>query len=390
MVKKLVNAKTDMMRLYTGVNVFDAALARIERLFNEFPTIVVGVSGGKDSTVVFELALIVARKLNRLPLKIMFIDQEAEWQATVEQMRYMMTHPDVEPYWYQIPMQILNATSTTDSWMHCWDPAEEHRWMREKEPYAIKENIFGTRRFAELFTAILEKQWEGPVGYLGGVRTEESPARKIGLVWNLTYKDITWGKINNKAKKKFTFYPIYDWSFSDVWKAIHANKWPYNSIYDVQHRYGIAPKDMRVSNVHHETAVSHLFYMQEAEPETYVKLTNRIGGVDMSGKLGKEYFIKELPFMFQDWQEYREFLLDKLITNPEWKANFRKTFDRQDKYYAETEGEKLWRMHINAILTNDFAGTKLGNFERSPTRRFDYKLKREKERNVANGTTESV
>jgi len=380
---KLTNGKSHMMRLYAGANVFDAALQRIERIFREFPTVVIGVSGGKDSTVVFELALIVARKLDRLPLKVLFIDQEAEWQATIDQVRYMMEHPDVEPYWYQMPMQILNATSTTDLWMNCWEPSEQDRWMRPRESYSIQENTFGTRRFAKLFTAILERQWAGPVACIGGVRTEESPRRKLALVWDLTYKDITWGKANNKDKQKFTFYPIYDWAFSDVWKAIHDNGWRYNRIYDVQYQYGIAPRDMRVSNVHHETAVSNLFYMQEAEPETYVRLTQRIGGVDSSAKLGKaNYFIKELPFMFKDWVEYREFLLEKLITNEEWTRAFRKIFDRQDKFFADEYGEKLWRMQVNGILTNDWEGTKLGNFERHPEVRFFYREKRAELANV--------
>jgi predicted phosphoadenosine phosphosulfate sulfurtransferase len=76
--------------------------------------------------------------------------------------------------------------------------------------------------------------------------------------------------------------------------------------------------NMRVSNVHHETSVHSLFYMQEVEPETYARLTQRIGGIDMAGKMGvADYFIHELPFMFKDWAEYRDYLLDKLIEDLE-------------------------------------------------------------------------
>jgi len=75
------------MKIYSKQTVYEAALDRIRFIFDEFPNVIVGVSGGKDSTVVFQLALIVAREKNRLPLKTMFLDQEAEWQATIDQIK---------------------------------------------------------------------------------------------------------------------------------------------------------------------------------------------------------------------------------------------------------------------------------------------------------------
>ena len=69
------------MRIYLADNVVEAGLKRIERLFNEFPNVIVSFSGGKDSTVTLALAYKVAKKLNRLPLKVMWLDQEAEWQV---------------------------------------------------------------------------------------------------------------------------------------------------------------------------------------------------------------------------------------------------------------------------------------------------------------------
>lgn len=128
------------MKIYGKDNVYDAALKRMNWLFDEFPNVIVGVSGGKDSTIVYQLALQVARERGRLPLKCLFIDQEAEWQATIDTMRLIMQNPEVEPLWYQMPIRLFNATSTTDHWLMCWDKAEEHRWMRPQEPNAITEN----------------------------------------------------------------------------------------------------------------------------------------------------------------------------------------------------------------------------------------------------------
>jgi predicted phosphoadenosine phosphosulfate sulfurtransferase len=356
------------MKIYSNKTVYDAALERIRFLFDEFPNIIVGVSGGKDSTVVYNLALQVAKEKGRLPLKCLFVDQEAEWEATIDAITEIMENPDVEPKWYQMPIKLFNATSTQEHWLMCWDKDKEDVWMRERVPYSVKDNVYGTERFGELFPAIIKKEYAGvKTCYIAGVRTEESPTRAMALTYDVTYKGRTWGKILDKANEHYTFYPIYDWSYMDVWKAIHDNDWSYNRVYDAQYNYGVKLQNMRVSNVHHETAVGTLFYMQEIEGHTYQKLTQRIAGIDMASKMGKDdYFPRQLPFMFKDWGEYRDFLLDKLIDNPEWKKGFKDIFARHDEMYAHAIPDKMYKEHINALLTNDWEHVKLGNFERRP------------------------
>ena len=52
------------MKVYSKKNVFDCALDRIRWVFREFNgNVIVSISGGKDSTVVMELALMVMREL---------------------------------------------------------------------------------------------------------------------------------------------------------------------------------------------------------------------------------------------------------------------------------------------------------------------------------------
>ena len=102
------------MKIYKNISVFDESMNRIRNIFNEFKNVVVCVSGGKDSTVIFNLSLIIAKELNRLPLKVMFIDQEAEWEATIEQIKKIMYNPNVKPYWYQMPIWLFNATSQSE------------------------------------------------------------------------------------------------------------------------------------------------------------------------------------------------------------------------------------------------------------------------------------
>jgi predicted phosphoadenosine phosphosulfate sulfurtransferase len=344
-------------------DVFQGALARVRWLFDEFDEVVVNVSGGKDSSIVFELCMIVAKEKGRLPLKTLFVDQEAEWQSTIDQIEYHMTHPDVEPYWYQIPIKMSNSTSFTDHWLQAWDPEEEEKWMRPKHPVAIKENTYGEDRFKALFPAILKKDFaEKKTCHVAGIRVEESPGRRLGMQGH-TYKGECWGKTLDKKLGHYNMYPIWNWGYRDVWKAIHDNNWRYNKIYDVQYQYGIHVLKMRVSNVHHETSVAALFYMQEAEPETWEKLTQRLDGIDTAGKAGMaDYFPKQLPYMFLNWQEYRDHLLDNLVEE-EFRPHFIKQFQRMKVYedYDNRMYKKTMKVQINAILTNDWEGVKVND-----------------------------
>jgi len=358
------------MRIYSMKNVYDAAIERLNYLFDEFENIVVNVSGGKDSTVVFNLAMEVAKKKNKLPLDVLFIDQEAEHDFTIDIIKEIMYRKDVKPYWMQFPFRIENAVSFGEDFLNVWGEGEE--WLREKDPISYKKNIYNNTQWEGLFTSIMAVEFKGKrCAGISGIRTEESPTRFMGLTEHATYKWITWGRVEDKKKDHYAFYPIYDWSYTDVWKAIHDNHWTYNKLYDYQYQYGTPLQDMRVSSLHHQTAIRALFYLQEIEPELYNKMTKRLTGIDSAGKFGfDDFFPKQLPYMFRSWVEYRDFLFERLIkgkgimyrTNIDYETDLKSKIDKMDKIFAGDNKmmEMGARVAVRSLLNIDIV--KIHNF----------------------------
>ena len=84
------------MKIYKKTNVYEEALNRVRYLYDEFDEVLVGYSGGKDSTVTLRIAIEVAREKGKLPVKAIFIDQEAEWGAVIEHMREIYNEDEVD------------------------------------------------------------------------------------------------------------------------------------------------------------------------------------------------------------------------------------------------------------------------------------------------------
>lgn len=294
---------------YKDYTVLEAAQRRISKVFDDFNNIYVSVSSGKDSTCLYHLCLAEAIKRDR-KINVFFLDQEAEYQGSVDIVRKMMNRPNVIPHWYQVPLHMTNATSYKEDQLYAWGEGEP--WMRQKEDIAIK-GISGKypERFHKFFHWFEEQQTE-PTAHFVGLRSKESMNRFRAVTKNAGYKDWAWSK-KTKSSNSFRFYPIYDWTFGDVWKYISDGNIEYNPVYD--RMYCIKGKrinDIRISNLIHEKSFGCLTELQEIEPDTYEKLCKRIGGVHSAAIYAHEgmiYQAKTLPKEFTSWKEYRDSLL---------------------------------------------------------------------------------
>lgn len=339
--------------IYLENNVFDEALNRIRFVFDEFDDVIVMMSGGKDSTVIFNLALMVAREKNRLPMKVFWLDQECEWQNTVDYMEKIMTREDVKPYWYQIPFDFTNSLSPEKNFITIWNPDEKDLWCHPQSDISIKENPTKYNRFHELINRLpgyCANEPGGRIARIGGIKENESLGRRLTIhSTRYTYKGRTW--VRKPTGNCYCFYPIYDFTDNDVWTAIAKNRWEYNKIYDYQYQVGVGRKKMRVSALIHETSWQSIEMLQEFEPETYNKFVRRVKGTSTYNHLYdmNEIIPKELPFAFKDWKEYRDYLLVH-ITKPEYWNLFRERWKKQNT-------EAWYKIHVKEILINDIDGT---------------------------------
>jgi predicted phosphoadenosine phosphosulfate sulfurtransferase len=348
---------------YLNKTVLEAAVERINFVFDNCDDILVSMSGGKDSTVLYHLALAVARERGRLPLKVWWLDQEAEWQATEDYMRTIFYGPEIRPFWFQVPFRLTNSLSFRDNYLYCWRPEDEAIWIRPQDPLSIKVNPLPQYdRFRDLISWLpTQCDFTGKrhVGVLVGLRAIESPSRRATTTQSIAhFKGITWCRkmIGNTR----VFWPLYDWSDPDIWTAIARFGWPYNAIYDSFYRYGIKGPKMRVSALIHETAWHAIELLQEVEPRMYNRYLARVNGVNCFAHFKHEIMPSKLPAAFRDWQDYRDYLLENLI-EPQHHETFRRRWATGAGHGGQT-GERWWKVHVKEIMVNDIDGTLNDNY----------------------------
>ncbi len=341
--------------IYLENNVYEEALERIRFLYDNHDDVIVSMSGGKDSTVLFRMTLQVARERGRLPIKVFWLDQEAEWQATVDYMQEILESPDVNPYWFQIPFDFTNTLSHNKNFVRVWNPEDKALWIHEQNPLSIKDNPCAANRFHDLVNRLPEYCTESnSCAVLVGMRIMESLNRRVAITQHeARFKGVTWCK--KKVGKCQVFWPIYDFTHDDIWTAIGRNHWAYNRVYDLQYQWGLAKEAMRVSALIHETAWHSIEMLQEFEPETYDRFIRRVNGVGTFAHTfdSGDIIPRKLPIAFGSWLEYRDYLLVHLV-KPEYHELFRNR-------WAKQTGDEWYRVHVKEIVLNDIDGTNNAN-----------------------------
>lgn len=386
-----------MPKVYIDKDVYTAAIERFEYVFTHFDNYYFSVSGGKDSSVMLQLAASVARRLHK-KISVMYVDFEAQYQMTIDHIQTLIQEvSDVLERWYWIclPMSLRNAVSVIQPKWVCWNKAEEDIWVREMPDnvWVVNEDNmpeewtwfkFGMEfeQFILFFGDWFNKTHGGITACGIGIRSDESlnRFRTITNYSKVKYKDIHWTtrvKIRNNDTDVYNFYPMYDWKTTDIWTAISKFDLKFNQIYEQLYKNGVPLSEQRLCQPYGDDQRKSLDQFRALEYETWERVLRRVHGVNFGNiycRTSVLGMIKTEKPEGMSWQEYTVFLLESLgLYVPELRDHYYykiKAFftwyetkkgipvseirDEEPKSLENSKKIASWRRVARALEHNDF------------------------------------
>ncbi len=368
-----------MSKRYLDTDVYTAARARVREVIRAFPRFTVSFSGGKDSGVLLNLVLDVAREEGRLPVPVLTIDLEAQYAKTVDFVGRMLERPDVAPTWVCLPLHLRNAVSQHQPHWLCWDPDREAAWVRPlpAAPGVVADEAtypFFRRgmEFEEFVPAYGEWFSAGEqTACFVGIRSDESlnRYRTISSTTKARWRGHGWTTWT--TPHVLNVYPIYDWRTEDLWTATGRQGWDYNRIYDLMHLAGLSVHQMRLCQPYGDDQRRGLYLFKILEPETWARVVARVEGANFGnryvGTRALEAGRMALP-PGHTYRSYSHFLLDSMP--PHVAAHYRQKIarflwwwrkhggwpvpDAADPKLEAARKTPSWRRICKVLLRNDY------------------------------------
>ena len=174
-LKKGVTVDTDVLTL---------ARERIAHVYDLHDHVAVSLSGGKDSTIILNLTLDEARKRGRLPLRVVFFDEECIYTENIDYIRRVAANPDIALEWYCLPVKHRNACSSEQPYWSPWAPEDRAKWVRLLPDEAIT-TLPGYdftdpehRKSIPEISGLLFPPHLGNCAFILGIRADESITRR--------------------------------------------------------------------------------------------------------------------------------------------------------------------------------------------------------------------
>ena len=381
-----------MAKKYLEKNVLEAALERLEIILSNFENVYFSVSGGKDSSVMIQLANMVGKKLNK-KFDVLYIDLEAQYTHTINHIEELKKLPQIRDFYHiALPMALRNAISVLQPKWICWEEESKDLWVRDlpKDSININNCPFPWFKKGEEFEEFIiqfadwyQKKYNTTVACGVGIRTDESLNRFRTIAFQdkkLTYKSYNWTtkiKMGEKHIDVYNFYPIYDWKAEDIWGAVSQLDLKFNYIYELMYKNGVSIFEQRLCQPFGDDQKNGLNQFKALEYETWSKVLNRVNGVNFGNIYCKTTAlgnIKSCKPKFMSWQEYTVFLLESIgIYNEDLMKHYYKKIKKFMIWYQNKYGTKLedipdtadaklenqkkaisWRRIARAIEKNDF------------------------------------
>lgn len=280
-----------MAKKYLEKNVLEATIERLEIMFQNFDNIYFSVSGGKDSSVMVQLANRVAKRMNK-KFDVLFIDLEAQYRYTIEHVEELKQLSQIRDFYHiTLPIALRNAVSVLQPKWICWEEESKHLWVRnmpedsiniENCPFDWFKKGEEFEEFIVQFASWYQEKYQGKVGCGIGIRTDESLNRFRTIAFQdrkITFEGHNWTtklKVNEKHIDVYNFYPIYDWTAEDIWGAVSKLDLKFNYIYELMYKNGVSIYEQRLCQPYGDDQRNGLDQFKALEYDTWSKVLNRV------------------------------------------------------------------------------------------------------------------
>lgn len=370
-------------KVYQNKTVYEAAKERYRMIFQEFDKVYVSFSNGKDSGVLLNLAIDVAKEMGKLPVNVLYIDMEAQYRHAIEFTERMFSRPEVTGWWVCLPIHLRNAVSQIQPYWIPWDLDKKEAWIRpypQNKHVVTDVNYFPFFRYGMEFEEFVPEfaRWfsdGSKTACVVGIRSDESlnRFRTIRNDRKETYKNLMWTTRISPDSNVYNCYPIYDWKTRDIWICNGKRGYDYNKIYDLMALAGVPMSKMRLCQPYGDDQRQGLYLFKILEPETWAKVVNRVEGANFGNRYTENNkttlgnFKINLP-EGHTYESYAKFLLS---TMPPYLAEHYSIKIKKFLNWWQTEGVDFipdyadpkteakrqvpsWRRICKVLLKNDY------------------------------------
>lgn len=347
--------------MFLDISCVEAARSRIRHVYDQFDTVAVQYSGGKDSTAVLYLAKEVHEERGLGPVKVIFRDEEMVSPAVISHIERVRNYDWVDMEIYALPVGQEVWIMGRREYVLLWSPerAAQGRLIREMPEGAITAQHFGedpNKSMPQMVDYYTLQGKEGRVAFLMGVRANESMIRyrTVTQKINENYINRPYG-LPKSVPLRFAKI-IYDWTSDDVFKFITEE---HNAEYCAYYDYAaMSGANTRVGIPLHSVAARRINDVVYTEPEFYDALYSAFPDIEAQRRLWKDFDIEKLISMYAKarWAGVRQCIEDNMLT-PGIKRTAKAFVAAYKKKHALDKFSYPIDHLIRTLLLNEFHST---------------------------------
>jgi len=362
------------LKKYRDQNVLDAARERLHYVFDEFDYVYLSVSGGKDSSVMMQLARRIAEQRDDDPtFDVLFVDLEAQYQATIEQLETLLDNSERvvnDVYWCCLPLSLRNAVSQIQPKWTCWNRENRDRWVRDlpdrdgvltedNHPFEFFEPKMEFEHFIDGFAAWYDDEHDGVTAAGIAIRSDESLNRFRSLTSDTKQRHggknwTTRVQVSDEYLDVYNVYPIYDWKTEDVWGYVSEYDLPYNEVYEQMWKNGMSIHEARICQPYGDDQRNGLDQFRRIEPDTWERVLDRVSGVNFGNIYARTSLLGNFDSEKPDhlsWEEYAVFLLESVgLYCPELRDHYTEKIQGFIDWYEDVEYEETgWTEEMGLV-----------------------------------------